>query len=405
MPLTRSGSLSSLPMVYQEVVVKDSLMASIQRRHPWIFSGGIISHSDCVDGDIVEVFSQQGDFLAMGYFQEGSIMVRILSFQRERIDIDFWKRRLSDAVDLRLAVSLPSPHTNVYRLIHGEGDALPGLIIDIYDKVAVIQCHTIAMHLFRQSIADALLMVLQNAIDTIYVKSGNTLPREYAAQHPEEYLLGSRSTIEVRENDSRFIIDIVHGQKTGFFIDQRANRSLLRHMSEAKHVLNLFCYSGGFSIYALNGGAQSVTSVDVSARAITLCDENVALTDGGSKHTSIVADVNQYLKEIAADTYDIIVVDPPAYAKSTRKSHNALQAYKRLNYAAITKIKSGGLVYTFSCSQVIDATLFYNTIMAAAIEVGRPCQVLHHLSQGPDHPVSIFHPEGRYLKGLVLRVL
>lgn len=392
-------------MVYQEVVVKNSRIATIKRKHPWIFSGGIVSHSDCIDGDIVEVFSRKGEFLAMGYFQDGSIMVRILSFVREEIDPAFWIKQITKAVSLRVSLQLPSIHTNVYRLIHGEGDGLPGLIIDVYDKVAVIQCHTVGMHQFRQAIADALKAILKESIDTIYVKSGNTLPRDYAANHLDEYLLGDREEIAVIENDSQFVIDIVHGQKTGFFIDQRENRKLLTKYIKDKNVLNLFSYTGGFSIYALNHGAAAVTSVDVSQRAMNTCDQNVELTGLSDKHTPLTIDVNKYLTDIEADTYDVIVVDPPAFAKSSRKSHNAIQAYKRLNVAAIKKVKKGGLIFTFSCSQVIDAVLFYNTITAAAIEAGRSCQVLHHLSQGPDHPVSIFHPEGKYLKGLVLRIM
>ena len=391
-------------MVYQEVVIKNSRIATIQRKHPWIFSGGIVSHSDCVDGDIVEVFSRKGDFLAMGYFQDASIMVRILSFEKETIDEGFWRKQITKAIALRESLHLPSQQTNVYRLIHGEGDGLPGLVIDIYDKVAVIQCHTVGMHQFRQAIADALISLLKESIDTIYVKSGNTLPKDYAVNHPDEYLIGAREEIEIIENDSRFIIDIINGQKTGFFIDQRENRKLLTQYTKDKNVLNLFSYTGGFSIYALNHGAASVTSVDVSQRAMDICIKNVAFTSFYEQHTSITAEVNKYLTEIESDRYDVIVVDPPAFAKSARKSHNAVQAYKRLNIAAIKKVREGGLVFTFSCSQVIDTVLFYNTITAAAIEAGRSCQVLHHLSQGPDHPVSIFHPEGKYLKGLVLRI-
>ncbi|MCL4129886.1 UNVERIFIED_CONTAM: hypothetical protein GTU68_006914 [Idotea baltica] len=391
-------------MVYQEVIVKNCRIPTIQRKHPWIFSGGIISHSDCEDGDLVEVFSKSGDFLAMGYFQHGSIMVRILSFEKEEIDQKFWNRKIQDAISLRKQINLPNSGTDVYRLIHGEGDGLPGLIIDIYKSAAVVQCHSVGMHLFRQSIANALIENYGDEIETVYAKGGNTLPRDYAANHPDEYLLGSAEAIEVVEYDSKFLIDIVHGQKTGFFIDQRENRKLLQRYIKDKNVLNLFSYTGGFSIYALNGGASSVASVDVSQRAMDTCDENVAFTGLADKHSSLTVDVNKYLSEIEADKYDVIVVDPPAFAKSARKSHNAIQAYKRLNVAAIKKIKKGGLIFTFSCSQVIDAVLFYNTITSAAIEAGRTCQVLHHLSQGPDHPVSIFHPEGKYLKGLVLRI-
>lgn len=388
---------------HKRVVIRDNRIGAIKRQHPWVFSGAIKSKDGCVDGDIVDVVTRKGEFLAVGYFQDSSIMVRLLSFEETSIGPDFWKQRIADAQSLRASLSLPSEHTNVYRLIHGEGDNLPGLIIDIYADLAVIQCHTIGMHMMRTSITEALQVVFGNDIKSIYIKSGNTLPADYAADHQDHFMLGETGEIEVKENGCKFIIDVIHGQKTGFFIDQRENRNLLRNHVSAKKVLNLFSYTGGFSIYALNGDAKEVVSVDASAKAIQLCDQNVALTEYRN-HSSVKADVNSYLKEIEQDYFDIIIVDPPAFAKSARKSHNAIQAYKRVNAAAIRKIKKGGWIFTFSCSQVIDAALFYNTITAAAIETGRPCQVLHHLSQGPDHPVSIFHPEGKYLKGLVIKV-
>lgn len=391
-------------MEYGQVVVKKARIASIERKHPWIFSGGVISHDDCVDGDIVEVRSPRGDFLAMGYFQDASIMVRILAFEEREIDQKFWNEKISQAIQLRKQLKFPSAETNAYRLIHGEGDGLPGLIIDMYAEVAVIQCHAIGMHMMREQITQALKSQLENIPKAIFVKSGNTLPRDYALEQEDDFIEGKIEEVQIKEHGAQFIIDIVSGQKTGFFLDQRENRKLLQSYAQGKTILNLFSYTGGFSIYGLQGGAKKVVSVDVSAPALEIADRNAGLTKMVDQHESIVADVNSYLKEITSDHYDIIVVDPPAFAKSRRKTHNAVQAYKRVNAAAIRKVKSGGLIFTFSCSQVIDATLFYNTITAAAIEARRPCQVIHHLSQGPDHPVSIFHPEGKYLKGLVLRV-
>ncbi len=389
-------------MDYKEVIVKKDRVAAIKRRHPWIFSGGIIDHDGCEDGDIVKVMTRKGEFLALGYFQNGSIMVRVLSFAKEQIDDNFWAQKIQQAQVLRQDVDLPSKQTDAYRLIHGEGDGLSGLIVDIYADVAVIQCHTVGMHQRREAIGKALDQYLE--LNSIYVKSGKTLPRDYAVEHSDYFIKGSKSEITIRESDCQFIINVETGQKTGFFLDQRENRQLLKTLAKGKSILNLFSYSGGFSIYGLEGEASSVVSVDVSSKAIELCDRNVALTDHEAKHESLTVDVNSYLKEIPKDTYDIIVVDPPAFAKSKRKTHNAIQAYKRVNAAAIRKVKSGGLIFTFSCSQVIDSALFYHTITAASIEASRPCQVLHHLSQGPDHPVSIFHPEGKYLKGLVMKV-
>ena len=389
-------------MDYKEVIVKRDRVAAIKRRHPWIFSGGIIDHEGCEDGDIVKVMTRKGEFLALGYFQNGSIMVRVLSFAEERIDDNFWSQKIQEAQALRKNINLPSGHTDAYRLVHGEGDGLSGLIVDIYADVAVIQCHTIGMHQRREDIARALDEYLE--LDSIYVKSGKTLPRDYAVEQSDYFIKGSKSEIVIKEHDCQFIINVVSGQKTGFFLDQRENRQLLKSFAKDKSILNLFSYSGGFSIYGLKGEASSVVSVDVSAKAIELCDRNVALTEYQTNHESLTVDVNSYLVEIPKDTYDIIVVDPPAFAKSVRKKHNAIQAYKRVNAAAIRKVKSGGLIFSFSCSQVIDSALFYHTITAASIEAGRPCQVLHHLSQGPDHPVSIFHPEGKYLKGLVMKV-
>ncbi len=391
-------------MIAKRVVIKDDRIRSLERRHPWIFSRGIQSSDNCEDGDIVEVYSRKDRFLGMGYWQDGSIMVRILSFEKESIDLAFWMKRLSQGIELRKELGYPSSHTTAYRLIHGEGDQLSGLIIDIYDSIAVIQCHTIGIHRQLDLIAEALISLLGSHIKTIVSKSGNTLPHDYAQNHPDEVIHGTIDEAVILENGHQFIIDVEHGQKTGFFLDQRDNRALVGDFSEGKSVLNLYSYTGGFSIYALDQGAANVTSVDISAPAIEICDRNAAKSNNPNAHQGLVANVHEYLKTLEDDVYDIIVVDPPAFAKSTRKRHNAIQAYKRINAAAIRKVKKGGLIFTFSCSQVVDAPIFYNTIMSAAIEARRPCQVLKRLSQGADHPVSIYHPEGSYLKGLLLKV-
>jgi len=391
-------------MTLKRVVIKNDRIRSIERRHPWIFSRGIVASDDCEDGDIVEVYSKKDKYLGVGYWQDGSIMVRILSFEKETIDRDFWVRRLAEAIELRKKLGYPGPKTNAYRLVHGEGDRLPGLIIDIYDNKAVIQCHTIGIHMQLQVIADALKQLMGVVISTIVSKSGATLPKNYAQDHPDEVIIGERGEILINENGHQFIIDVEDGQKTGFFLDQRDNRELVGRYAPGSAVLNLYSYTGGFSIYALDHGATRVTSVDVSAKAMDICNRNADLAENSDAHNGITANVHEYLKTLESDIYNIIVVDPPAFAKSQRKRHNAIQAYKRINATAIGKVKKGGLVFTFSCSQVVDTPLFYNTIMSAAIEAGRPCQVLERLAQGADHPVSIYHPEGSYLKGLLLKV-
>lgn len=391
--------------MYPIVKIKDDRIASIDRRHPWIFSRGVIDSSACEDGDIVEVHSRRDQYLATGYFQDGSIMIRILSFTPCEINADFWNAKIGRAKELREQVHLPSEtQTNAYRLFHGEGDGAPGLIIDIYNDVAVIQCHTIGIHKMLNDISTALQNTYGEQLTTIYDKSANTLPDEYKGTMSDGFIKGDQEKVEIIENGNKFKIELINSQKTGFFLDQRDNRLLLSQLCKDKSVLNLYCYTGGFSIYALNNGAKEVCSIDSSKLAMKALEENVILSGHSDRHTSMTEDVNKYLKEISSDQYDIIIVDPPAFAKSVRKKHNAVQAYKRVNRTAIEKVKSKGLIFTFSCSQVIDHQLFYNTITAAAIEAGRSCKVLHHLSQGPDHPVSIFHPEGKYLKGLVLAV-
>ncbi|MEZ5044863.1 MAG: class I SAM-dependent rRNA methyltransferase [Saprospiraceae bacterium] len=390
----------------KKIILKAKRDASVRRFHPWVFSGGIAKEEEGLqDGDWVEVCSQKGEVLGMGHYQDGSIKVRLLAFQSLVPDVGFWQSKLQQALHYRKQLGLlDNPMTNCFRLVHGEGDGLSGLIIDIYDRTAVIQCHTVGMYKARERIAEALQSLDGLKLDTIYDKSADTLPSEFTGAGPNEHLLGNAEQAEVKENGHTFQVNWVSGQKTGFFLDQRDNRALLGHYAKGKRVLNTFCYSGGFSIYALANGAEKVDSVDVSAKAMALTEENIALNPVESKaHTGITADVLKFLKETPT-TYDLMVVDPPAFAKSIKKRHNAVQAYKRLNVSALKQLEKGGILFTFSCSQVVDKALFYHTIVAAGIEAGRSIRVMHHLSQPVDHPVNLFHPEGAYLKGLVLFV-
>jgi 23S rRNA (cytosine1962-C5)-methyltransferase len=390
----------ALPKLYLQKGREDAL----RRQHPWVFSGAIHrQESPLEDGDLVEVVSHRGEPLATGHYHDGSIKVRILTFTPdETIDVDFWVSRLRNALACRQELLLED--TNCYRLVHGEGDGLPGLIVDMYNGVAVVQAHTIGMHRCLPDITEALKIVLAPNLTAIYDKSRDTLPGQYASNTTNSYLFGEVATpYEVRENGRAFLVDWEKGQKTGFFLDQRENRALLAHYAKEKTVLNAFSYSGGFSVYALSAGAGSVVSIDVSGKATALCDENVALNEYSDRHESLTEDVMKWLKTSEA-TYDIVVLDPPAFAKSLSARHRAVQGYKRLNSEGIAKVKPGGLLFTFSCSQVVDRELFYNTVVAACMEVGRKARVLHQLTQGPDHPVNAFHPEGSYLKGLVLRI-
>jgi 23S rRNA (cytosine1962-C5)-methyltransferase len=399
------------------IILKKGRDEAVRRFHPWIFSGAIHrmevdkkqnEKGGIEDGDLVEVVDAKNQFLAMGYYNDGSITVRVLSFEKEEINASFWKKRIQNAYNYRKRLGLTdSLETNCYRLIHAEGDGLPGLIIDIYHNVAVVQCHGIGMHRQILMIKAALMEVFKNDLKAIYDKSAETLPPQYLAQFSikNDYLWGeSEVPLNVLENGNTFAIDWITGQKTGFFLDQRDNRQLIERYSKGKAVLNAFCYSGGFSIYALKAGAKSVHSVDISQKAIDLTDKNVELNRPfEGEHTSLAADVMQFLKDNES-VYDVMIVDPPAFAKSMSKRHNAVQAYKRLNAMALRQITEGGILFTFSCSQVVDRQLFYDTIVAASIEACRKVRVMHHLTQPADHPVNIFHPEGSYLKGLVLYV-
>lgn len=390
----------------KKIIIKHKKEAALRRFHPWVFSGAILKKDKGVrEGDVVEVHAEKGECLATGHYQEGSIAIRILAFKSVKIDAEFWKEKLENAYQVRQLNDLPiSETTNCYRLVHAEGDQLSGLIIDIYHKTAVIQCHSIGMHKSVAAIAEALKAIYGDRLEAIYDKSAETLPKHYAEDIENSYLLGESGAQQVLEHGHTFLVNWETGQKTGFFLDQRDNRQLLSTYAKGKSVLNAFSYSGGFSIYALKAGATKVDSVDASAKAIALCDQNIEANGfTAAQHQSFQADVLQFLQETTT-VYDLMIVDPPAFAKSLKKKHNAVQGYKRLNALALSKIKAGGIVFTFSCSQVIDRSLFYNTIVAAALEAGRSVRVLHHLSQPADHPVHLAHPEGAYLKGLVLYV-
>ena len=388
------------------IILRPKKEESLLRFHPWVFSGAIKRIDNNInEGDIVRVLSADGDFLGIGHYQEGSIAVRILSFKDEAIDANFWQKRIHAAYLLRNNLGLISPYNNTYRLVHGEGDFLPGLIVDIYNDTAVMQAHSIGMHYCRKSIAEAIVHEISN-IKHIYYKSEGTLPyKAEIAERGEGFLVGGNSITDIAlENGLQFKIDWEKGQKTGFFVDQRYNRSLLEQYAKGKNVLNMFCYTGGFSVYALRGGALHVDSVDSSARAIELTNENIRLNFGDEpRHKSICTDAFKYLDNIQ-DKYDLIVLDPPAFAKHRGALRNALQGYKRLNAKAFEQIKPNGLLFTFSCSQVVDKEQFRLAVFSAAAQSKRRVRILHQLSQPADHPINIYHPEGEYLKGLVLWV-
>ena len=390
-------------MNYKSVQIRKGKEQSILRNHPWVFSGAIFTDvSGLQDGEVVEVHDFKGRFLAIGHFQHATISVRILSFKETNIDAAFFNEKIGNAVNLRLKLGFLNENNNIFRICHGEGDSLPGLVIDFYNGVAVIQCHSIGMHNAIELIANALNTALSKNLTAVYSKSSDTLPERIAPE--DKYIIGSSETPHPAiENGVHYQIDWVKGQKTGFFIDQRENRALLGKYAFGKKVLNTFCYSGGFSLQALNKGADLVHSLDSSKKAIELTEANVAINSFKGEHASIVADAMEYMKELKED-YDIIVLDPPAFAKHREKRHQAIQGYKRLNANAIRQIKPGGLIFTFSCSQVVDKYLFTNTVIAAAIESGRNVRILEQLHQPADHPINAFHPEGEYLKGLVIQV-
>ncbi|GHV09918.1 SAM-dependent methyltransferase [Bacteroidia bacterium] len=407
-------------MSRKKVYLNPKKEESLKRFHPWVFSGAI-NRIDGVpeEGEIVEIYDSRDNFLAVGHCQIGSIAVRILSFENEEIDPDFWKKRFAVAYQLRKQAGLAeNPNNNTYRLVHGEGDLLPGLIVDIYGNTAVMQAHSPGMHIERVALAEALKAALGDVIDNVYYKSEGTLPFKADLEPENGYLIGGSPNCHcgldpqshdngqeiALENGLQFHVDWVKGQKTGFFVDQRDNRALLEKYAKGKNVLNLFGYTGGFSCYAMRGGANLVHSVDSSAKAIALTDENIALNfPNDTRHQSFTEDAFKFMQTMN-DDYDLIILDPPAFAKHRKVLKNALQGYRKLNAVAFEKIRPGGIIFTFSCSQVVSKNDFRLAVFSAAAQSGRKVKILHQLTQPADHPVNIYHPEGEYLKGLILAV-
>lgn len=394
-------------MSYKKVFLKPGKEESLKRFHPWVFSGAIARvEGEPEEGEVVDVYTSKKEFIACGHFQIGSIAVRVLSFRQEPIDHAFWVRRLQVAKDLRCALGvLGNPQNNTYRLVHGEGDNLPGLIIDVYDHTAVMQAHSAGMHLDRMAVAEALEEVMGDVIQHIYYKSETTLPFKADLLATENgFLKGGSPENVAMENGLKFHVDWLKGQKTGFFVDQHENRALLERYAKGRNVLNMFCYTGGFSFYAMRGGANLVHSVDSSAKAIDLTNENVSLNfPGDTRHQAFAEDAFKFLDRMG-DQYDLIILDPPAFAKHRDALRNALRGYTKLNAKAFEKIRPGGILFTFSCSQVVNKQDFRNAVFTAAAQSGRSVRILHQLTQPGDHPVNIYHPEGEYLKGLVLYV-
>lgn len=391
---------------YKQVYLKRGKEESLKRFHPWIFSGAIQHQDkDIEEGDTVRVLTAEGDFIAIGHYQIGSIAVRVLSFQDIIIDRSFFYERLSAAFSMRHAIGITNrPNNNTYRLVHGEGDNLPGLVIDCYGKTAVMQAHSVGMHLCREMIGQVLVDVMGHNIENVYYKSETTLPYKAALGQENGFLYGNNADNIAEENGLKFHIDWLRGQKTGFFVDQRENRILLEKYALNRSVLNMFCYTGGFSVYAMRGGAKEVHSVDSSAKAIDLTNQNIALnfpTDG--RHAAFCEDAFKYLDE-HDQKYDLIILDPPAFAKHRSALRNALKGYIRLNLKGLQRIKHGGLLFTFSCSQAVNKEQFRAAVFTAAAQAGRQVRILHQLHQPADHPINIYHPEGEYLKGLVLYV-
>ncbi len=388
-----------------KITLKPKKEESLLRFHPWVFSGAIQSiDGNPEEGDLVEVYSSNRQFLATGHYQIGSIAVRILSFKQREINDAFWSERIQAAYDLRLSLGLIKDNNNTYRLIHGEGDNLPGLIIDMYSNTAVMQSHSVGMHHARHEIVKALKNVLGDTLQNIYYKSEATLPYKANLGSEDGYLYGNEVEDIALENGLKFYVDWQKGQKTGFFVDQRDNRSLLQHYAKNRSVLNMFCYTGGFSFYAMRGDAKLVHSVDSSSKAIYMTKKNVELNfPEDNRHEAFAEDAFKYLDRMGSN-YDLIVLDPPAFAKHKNVLRNALQGYRKLNSIAFNKIKPGGILFTFSCSQVVSKENFRLAVFSAAAQSGRSVKILHQLTQPADHPVNIYHPEGEYLKGLVLYV-
>ena len=389
-----------------QVILKSGKEQSIRRLHPWVFSGAIkeISRKPA-EGDVVEVLDNKNEFLALGHFQVGSIAVRIFSFEKVRVDDIFWKNKLKAAINFRQQLGyFDNPELNVFRLVHGEGDDMPGLIVDYYNGTAVLQAHSVGMYLLREKLALLLKQLLSDKLTAVYDKSEGTLPFKAGLDPHDAYLLGESQQNEVMEYGNRFSIDWEQGQKTGFFIDQRENRKLLADYSAGKKVCNVFGYTGGFSVYTLKAGATLVHSVYASKQAIELTRTNVELNFGSNvPHEGFARDAFDFFNQ-THEAYDVIVLDPPAFAKHQKALHNALQGYKKINKKALEQIKPGGILFTFSCSQAVSREEFRKSVFAASVNAGRKVRILHQLTQPADHPISIYHPESEYLKGLVLHV-
>ena len=393
-------------MKIKNIYLKRGKTESLRRYHPWIFSGAIAKiEPGIIEGDLVNVIDENGNIVAVGHYQIGSIAVRILSFKPSTIDTTFWEQKISAAYEVRKRLGLVNKeNNNIFRLIHGEGDGLPGLIVDIYGKTAVVQAHSVGMHHCRNVIAEALMKIGDGLLESVYYKSETTLPFKAALNPKDGYLVGNSSDSVAIENSLSFYIDWLEGQKTGFFIDQRENRALLEKYAKDKTVLNMFCYTGGFSVYAMRGGAQLVHSVDCSAKAIALTERNIELNyPNDTRHEAYTEDAFKFLEK-AGNQYNLIVLDPPAFAKHKDALQSALKGYTRLNAIAFEKIQPGGIIFTFSCSQAVSPQQFRLAVFTAAAKSGRHVRILHQLHQPADHPICIYHPEGEYLKGLVLSV-
>ena len=414
---------------YKQIQLRRGKDESLRRFHPWVFSGAIYRMDEGIEeGEVVRVMTEKGEFIAIGHYQQGSIAVRVLTFRDVEINEEFWQSRLRSALLMRQAIGIAdNPDNNTYRLVHGEGDLLPGLVIDVYGQTAVMQAHSIGMHLCRKQIAQALAIVMESRVMNIYYKSETTLPfmltddQQHVSKFSDQglkngFLLGGSDENIATENGLKFRVDWLKGQKTGFFVDQRENRSLLERYAHGKRVLNMFCYTGGFSFYAMRGGAELVHSVDSSAKAIELTNQNVELNfPGDPRHQAYCEDAFKFLEGIGQHpssvsnlqtlpSYNLIILDPPAFAKHRGALHNALKGYTRLNQKAFEKIEAGGILFTFSCSQVVTKDHFRNAVFTAAALAKRKVRILHQLHQPADHPINIYHPEGEYLKGLVLYV-
>ena len=392
--------------MYKNITLKRGKEESLKRFHPWVFSGAIMTSDDGIEeGEVVRVLTEKGDFIAVGHYQIGSIAVRVLSFEDIEIDEDFFAKCLEAALKMRLSIGVAdNASNNTYRLVHGEGDNLPGLVIDCYGETAVMQAHSVGMHMSRDVIANKLVEIMAGRIKNVFYKSETTLPFKAELGQENGFIIGGSEDNTAVENGLKFHVDWLKGQKTGFFVDQRENRSLLEQYSKDKTVLNMFCYTGGFSFYAIRGGAKVVHSVDSSAKAIELTNANVELNfPDDTRHKAFCDDAFKFLDN-ADNVYDLIILDPPAFAKHRGALHNALKGYTRLNHKAMSRIRPGGILFTFSCSQVVTKDNFRNAVFTAAAMAGRKVRILHQLHQPADHPINIYHPEGEYLKGLVLYI-